>query len=398
MATETLKFNKKNLEAITPPAKRYQEYRDTENKYLRLRVTAGGSKTFYLVRKITGRVRFIKLGRFPETSVQQARKRCEETGAKLLNGEDPANATPDKLTFETLFGKYLEGHAKPHKKTWEEDKKNFDRYLTTLRKKAVADISRDKVKRLHAKLGENNGHYAANRVLALLKVVFNYGRNTLGLALDNPAQGVKMFREQSRERFLNGEELKAFFDALYNRKPEKDPKNYTSPQWQDFFALALFTGARRGNVQAMKWEHIDLNAGLWSIPAQEFKNGQAFQCVLAKPALEILMRRKLEAAAKARYVFPAYSKSGHVEEPKKAWKDILNRAGLEDVRLHDLRRTLGSWQAASGASLQVIGKSLGHRNQATTAIYSRLNLDPVKASINTATAAMLQAINGNENE
>lgn len=385
MATQTRKFTKKNLQAISPPETKHQDYRDSENKYLRLRVTAAGNKTFYLVRKITGKVRFVKLGRFPETTVSQARKLCEETGAKLLNGEEPNK--PEKITFEELFARYLKGHAKPHKKTWEEDKKNFDRYLTTFRKKAVADIDRAKVTRLHTKLGDKNGYYTANRVLALLKVVFNYGRNTLGLAIDNPAKGVKMFREESRERFLNGEELKAFFDALNDTRE--------TPQiWRDFFSLCLWTGARRGNVQAMKWQHIDLNNALWKIPGEQFKNGEPFTCVLNEPALEILTRRKLEAAGKSPYVFPANSKVGHVVEPKKAWKDILNRAGLEDVRLHDLRRTLGSWQAATGASLPVIGKSLGHRNQATTAIYSRLNLDPVRVSIDTATKAMLDAING----
>jgi integrase len=76
---------------------------------------------------------------------------------------------------------------------------------------------------------------------------------------------------------------------------------------------------------------------------------------------------------------------------KSAWGRITKRAGLDDVRPHDLRRTLGSWQAAAGVSLPVIGKSLGHKNQATTAIYARLNLDPVRAAVDTAAAAMLAA-------
>ena len=78
-------------------------------------------------------------------------------------------------------------------------------------------------------------------------------------------------------------------------------------------------------------------------------------------------------------------------EPKKGWKRILERAGIEDLRIHDLRRTLGSWQAKTGASLAIIGKSLNHKNQSTTAIYARLDLDPVRNSVNTATSAMLAA-------
>lgn len=79
-------------------------------------------------------------------------------------------------------------------------------------------------------------------------------------------------------------------------------------------------------------------------------------------------------------------------EPKKAWKKILERAGIQDLRLHDLRRSLGSWQAVTGASLAVIGKTLAHKNVSTTAIYARLNLDPVRASMDTATKAMLEAV------
>src|SRR5207253_4557583 len=90
-------------------------------------------------------------------------------------------------------------------------------------------------------------------------------------------------------------------------------------------------------------------------------------------------------------VFPGEGKHGHLAEPKKAWKRILKAADLSDVRIHDLRRTLGSWQAATGASLPIIGKTLHHANPSTTAIYARLNLDPVRAAMETATVAMFAA-------
>jgi integrase len=90
-------------------------------------------------------------------------------------------------------------------------------------------------------------------------------------------------------------------------------------------------------------------------------------------------------------VFPGRGKTGHLVEPKTAWARILKRAGLQNLRLHDLRRTLGSWQAATGASLPIIGKSLGHKSLAATQVYARLNLDPVRAAVNTATDAMLLA-------
>ncbi len=87
------------------------------------------------------------------------------------------------------------------------------------------------------------------------------------------------------------------------------------------------------------------------------------------------------------------SKSGHFSDPKKAWQRVLNSAGIENLRLHDLRRTLGSWQAATGATTAMIGKSLGHRSQQATAIYERLNIDPIRNTMSIATEAMFDAGN-----
>lgn len=83
--------------------------------------------------------------------------------------------------------------------------------------------------------------------------------------------------------------------------------------------------------------------------------------------------------------------NGHIVEPKKAWKRVLERAGIDDLRIHDLRRTLGSWQAKTGASLTIVGKSLNHKSPSTTAIYARLDLDPVRESVDRATGAILAA-------
>jgi integrase len=119
---------------------------------------------------------------------------------------------------------------------------------------------------------------------------------------------------------------------------------------------------------------------------------------LSPEVLVIVTRRKKYATSE--WVFPSThprrkSKSGHFEEPKSQWKELLQRAKIANLRLHDLRRTLGSWQAATGASTLIIGRSLGHLDQATTHIYSRLNLDPVRKSVSTATAAIVAAAKTN---
>jgi len=197
----------------------------------------------------------------------------------------------------------------------------------------------------------------------------------------NPTKGIKKFKEKSRERFLYSDELLRFFQAL----SEDQNKNLA-----DFFMLSLLTGARRDNVLTMRWKDMSFEHGIWTIP--ETKNGDLLKIPLSDEAKKILQNRRA-VNFESQWVFPSkHSKSGHLEEPKSAWKRILKKAGIEDLRLHDLRRTLGSWQAATGANSYVIGKSLGHKTQQATAIYARLNLDPVKESIDRATTAMFKTM------
>lgn len=238
------------------------------------------------------------------------------------------------------------------------------------------------------------GPGAANRTLALIGAMFGKAA-ALGFTGPNPARGVKKFPSHSRERFLHADELPRFFKAV-----SEEPNG----TMRDFVWLALFTGARRANVQAMRWDQLNLERGTWRIP--QTKSGDPQTVHLPAPALEILKRRQAEsesdeADSKNPWVFPGRGRSGHLEEPKGAWNRICERAGLGvglkgGVVIHDLRRTLGSWQAATGANLPVIGKSLGHKQQNTTAIYARLDLDPVRQAVDKATAAMLAAAEAKE--
>lgn len=101
-----------------------------------------------------------------------------------------------------------------------------------------------------------------------------------------------------------------------------------------------------------------------------------------------------KAKSESDWVFPGDGKTGHLQDPKKAWQRILARAEIQDLRIHDLRRTLGSWQTALGASGFIVGKSLGHKSLQATAVYARLNLDPVRDSVNAAAEAMFKAASG----
>jgi integrase len=189
----------------------------------------------------------------------------------------------------------------------------------------------------------------------------------------NPAIGVKKFKEQKRDRFILHDELPKFMEAL-----EVEPNK----NMRDLFLICLYTGARCGNVLSMRWEDLDFSINEWRIP--DTKNGEPVRIPLIEQALEVLTSR-LCLKESTPWVFPSMdSKSGHLESPKAAWKRILDRAGLKNLRIHDLRRTCGSYQAIAGVSLVVIGKSLGHKSPQSTAIYARLSNDPVREGMKAA--------------
>ena len=156
--------------------------------------------------------------------------------------------------------------------------------------------------------------------------------------------------------------------------------------------ISLMTGMRRNNVLTMRWEHVDFASGLIYVP--DSKGGQPLQIPIVNQLRELLL--KINQGKKNGWVLPSNkSASGHLEDPKRPWQSLLRVANITDMRIHDLRRTMGSWQAISGASLPVIGKSLGHKSTSATQVYSRLTVDPIRDSMQTATDKMLGFVNHN---
>ena len=380
MQTNKLNFTKKILETLSLPLKGKRTfYYDTKVRGLGISLTDKGSITFIVYRKVNGKPERITLGRYPDLSIENARAKAFEINSQIAQGKNPnqeKNKLRAELTFKELFELYLERYAKPHKKSWSNDYNQYRLYLSHWDKRKISSIHKSDIEAIHAKIGKNHGPYVANRTLSQLSTMFNKAISW-GWDGSNPAIGVKKFREISRERFLQGDELPRFFKAL----EEESNRNLA-----DFFMLGILTGARKGNLLTMRWQDVDFDQATWRIP--ETKNGSSHLVPLSPEAIDILKKRfKLKEND---WVFSsATSKSGHLEEPKSAWKRILQRSNLKDLRLHDLRRTLGSWQAATGANSYVIGKSLGHKTQQAAAIYARLNIDPVRASVEKATSAMM---------
>ena len=375
------KFTKKDIEALPIPLKGYVYHYDTVVKGLGIGMGKTGTRTFIFYRKINGSPERLTLGRFPDLTVEEARGKASAINSARAKGENPADtarASKREMTLDDLFSEYMERTAANNKRP-DKPKANYRLYLSQWGKRKLSTIKHEEVDRLHNKLGRDKGKVTANIALKLLHVMFNKAINEWRIwAGENPAHGIKKFPEQSRDRFIQGDELPRFFQAL------AEEQNDTM---RDYFLLSLLTGARRSNVLAMQWNDVNLGRAEWRI--KETKNGTPQTVTLSPEALIVLRNRK--PPEPAAFVFPGIGNTGHLAEPKRGWRRILERAGIDDLRIHDLRRTLGSWQAKTGASLAIIGKSLNHKNQNTTAIYARLDLDPVRDSVNTATSAMMAA-------
>ena len=246
------------------------------------------------------------------------------------------------------------------------------------RHRRLSDLTREHIAELHARVGRDSGHYTANRALALLRAMFNLAR-TWGLCSgDNPATGIRAFREEKRDRFLRPDELSRALVAI-DQEPDW--------RWRAYFRLALLLGPRRQELLRAQWPELDFAARAWRLPTT--KAGRPHLLPLPMPAVEIL--ESLPSRGKSEWLFPSpTSRSGHLEEPKKAWQRIRERANTKDVRIHDLRRTLGSWLAASGYGLPMIGRVLNHSQPSATAVYARLDLEPVRQALEANAQAMLE--------
>lgn len=363
---------------------------DSGQSGLSLCITTAGTKSFQLQTwdKTRGKSVVKTLGKYPAMAISQARQLAAELLVSVKGGVDvieEARAIKNEDTFTDIFTRWLEIHAKPHKKSWDEDERRYHLYVDEpLGNKQLSWFTTEKVRKWHAdisKLPKQRGAgiltgTTANRALALVSTVFNQ----MTPERPNPCKGVKKFREQSRNRFLQPAELQRFFAAL--EAPD------TPATLKDYLLLSIYTGARRANVMAMRWTDIDFDQCLWKIPASQSKNSEAMIVPLIEPVMQILHARK--AVSSSIFVLGSrLSASGHIEEPKKAWKTLLNKANLANVRLHDLRRTMGSYQTMTGASSTIVGKTLGHKSTQATQAYARLNLDPVRDSMEKAVDLML---------
>ena len=372
------KITKRAVDALKPGADGAEAVLwDTEVKGFGVRVQRGGTKS-YIVHYRTGSgrrapLRKLTIGKHgaPWTP-EQARSEAKRLLGIVETGADPAAdkiARKEAPTLGDLAERFLAEHAEAKRKasTATEYRRLLDRIiLPALGKRKVIEITRQDVGKLHHSLRQ--APYQANRVLAVLSKMFNLAEHW-GLRPDglNPCRHVEKFGERKRERMLSSAELGRLGEAL--------SAHAGSPYTAAAVKLLVFTGARLNEVLSLRWDWIDFDRGEARLP--DSKTG-AKTLHLPPPALSVLA--ELPRLDGNPHVIVGHKTGAAMVNLEKPWRAIRATAGLDDVRLHDLRHAFASVAASSGMGLPIIGKMLGHTQAATTHRYAHLASDPVKAA------------------
>jgi integrase len=410
------RITKRVVDALKVKPTEYTEWDDGLSGF-GVRVRPSGSMS-YVVTYRAGSGRLAPVRRFTIAAVgkvtpEQARQRAQAVLGAVAHGRDPAAEKSDERGMPTvadLADRFMGEHValKRKKGTTAFYRDILDRIVKPALGAAKADkVTRAQVARLHGKL--QGTPFQANRMLAVVGSMYAFGAR-IGVVPEgvNPARKIIKYPEHRRERFLTTQELERLGSAIHEAETtgipyEIDTSKPTAKhapkeanriaQINPFAAatirLLLFTGCRLREILHLKWEDVDVERGLLFLP--DSKTGKK-TIVLNAPALEVLVGLDRFGP----YVVPGDNPEKPRADLKRPWATIARRAGLEGVRLHDLRHTYASFGAGSGLGLPIIGKLLGHTQASTTQRYAHLDNDPLRCATEVIGDRIAAALGGND--
>ncbi|MEL7719030.1 site-specific integrase [Citromicrobium bathyomarinum] len=376
---------------------------DTEVKGFGVRVTPAGARAFVLnYRTRAGRERRYTIGDCNDWKTSAARDEARNLKRQIDVGHDPmakVEADRNAKTVADLCKRFEEEHLPKCREATQRDYRALleREILPALKHSKVAELAFTDINDLHRKITKRGAPYVANRTMAVISKMLSLAIKW-GWRTDNPARGIERNPEKKRDRYLSTAELGKLTDALASADDQ---------QGANIIRLLLLTGARKGEVLAMKWGDLDLTAGAWTKPGSTTKQKTLHRVPLSAPARQLLSQIHAEAEKRAEdpkqprpkseFVFPGRS-AGHRDDIKKTWRLVCEEAGIVTIstvkdakgsertvvkpsaRIHDLRHTHASVLVSAGLSLPIIGALLGHSQPATTARYAHLADDPLRAA------------------
>jgi integrase len=376
-------------------------WRDSGSHHgLYLRASANGG-TYYRIHKVKGKKVKTRIGDALAMRVTKAR----EAALKLAGGDETAAAKPvrvrtDGVTIAAAWksyiddvrsGEFIAGRKPTAASTIKSYVELFEPHVGRhYGGKSLHFLAR-MVPQLHRKLKDKPA--TANRLVQVIRNLFIHAARKGTWSGPNPTidpvtgRGIKKYTVASRERHLTTAEAGR---VLAYAETEPQP-------WRDFWRLLILTGVRASTLREMKWAHLDLRntESAWAVPTT--KNGDPQLVPLTETAAAIL-RERLAATPKRKgkpasvWVFPMRDDPSQcIADLDHAWARVKEHAMLDGVRIHDLRRTAGSWATQGGAPLPAVGKMLGHRSHNSTAVYARADITAARAAAAIVEARLLEA-------
>jgi integrase len=371
--------------AVCPDGLKKVDFFDSEQRGFMLEVRRSGGKTYY--QRYTderGRERQFKIGPFDVLSLSMARRKARTAAAEALVGSDPQERRAEMRTIPTLAelvrDRYLP-HVKSYKRSWCTDETVLRihilpalgfQYVDLVRAEPIAAL----VERMREK-GYATG--TTNRVVIVLRHIFNLARKwrVPGVG-ENPTAGINLAPDVKRERFLSLNEAQHLIASV-----EQDENQVAAKA----IMLLLLTGARRNEITHARWDYLDWEKRTLLVPLA--KSGKPRSIALNVPAIELL--RSIPRLDLNPYILP----SPVTGEPSPSlffpWQRIRTRAGMPDLRLHDLRHSFASFLVNNGVSLYVVQGLLGHAHTKYTQRYAHLTPDTLRDAAETVASVIAGA-------
>jgi integrase len=388
-------------EAIPADGRDYQIF-DTDVRGFAACIYRGGGRAFTLDYRYAGRQRRMTFGRWPEWGVTSARERAKELRREIDAGGDPLatrGALREAPRVTDLIERYVEVHL-PHLAALNavDQRSMMEKFIgPAWGRMLVTEVSAYDVELLLNKVAEGRARPAkakpnnrarklqgtkptpvrANRVGEVIRKMFTYAIKW-GWREDNPAMGFRRRMETPRERYLSQEEISRLAVALDAAQDDRAA---------GIIRLCMLTGARVGEVRQARFEDFNLEHLSWTKPASTTKQRRVHRVPISDEAAAIVRQRSIAAVKGSPWLFPGDTPGQPVQEIRRFWARIQKDIGIEDVRIHDLRHTFASLLVSGGASLEMIGKLLGHSQMQTTQRYAHLMDSPLRAGVGAVASA-----------
>jgi integrase len=397
-----LRLNEKSVRDAEPMKGRDYQIFDTDVRGFAVCIYRSGSRAFTIDYRHAGRQRRMTIGRWPEWSTTAARERAKELRREIDAGADPLGQKEtgrDAPRVKDMIARYTEVHLPHLSPINASDQKSMlaklvapdwsNRLVTEitpydveklLNKVAAGRARPSKVKpnnRARKLQGAKPTPVRANRTGEVLRKMFTYAVSW-GWREDNPASSFRRRIENPRERFLCHEEIHKLAEALDASEDRRAA---------DIIRMCMLTGARVGEVRQARFEHFNLEQLSWSKPASMTKQRKIHRLPISDEAAAIVRQRQLLVPRGCVLLFPGDVPGQPVKEIRRFWASIQKQVSIPDVRIHDLRHTFASLLVSGGASLEMIGKLLGHSQLQTTQRYAHLMDSPLRAGVDAVASA-----------